>query len=224
MKNKAIAIVVYFVFSPCAFSLDVGDISSFIYSSSKVLSKEIKNKTDSGRLINIRIERVSSPLEGAKMVPMDSPDELLLTPGSLLLPAMSSERINFFYNGPQDEQERYYRIVWTDNAIGDSITSKANRHAVATASAQIGTILVVAPRKIRYSYQYNEATRSIKNKGNATLRIIAYGPCLSSLKKKECKENYYLLPGKSRTFSLVNLDARTAHLAMWQAENFVPVK
>jgi hypothetical protein len=49
-----------------ALALDVGDISSFMNSGSSTLSKEIKNTTDSGRLINIHLERLSSPLDGGR--------------------------------------------------------------------------------------------------------------------------------------------------------------
>ena len=74
-------------------ALDVGDISSFMNSDSSTLSKTIKNSTDSGRLINIRLERLSSPLDDGQVISMDKPDELLLTPASLLLPAQASEVI-----------------------------------------------------------------------------------------------------------------------------------
>ncbi len=76
---------------------------------------------------------------------MDKPDEVLLTPASLLLPAQASDVIRFFYKGPADDKERYYRIVWFDQALSDAQRDNANRSAVATASARIGTILVVAP-------------------------------------------------------------------------------
>jgi len=121
-------------------ALDVGDISSFMNSDSSTLSKTIKNSTDSGRLINIRLERLSSPLDDGQVISMDKPDELLLTPASLLLPAQASEVIRFFYKGPADEKERYYRIVWFDQALSDAQRDNANRSAVATASARIGTI------------------------------------------------------------------------------------
>ena len=103
-----------------ALALDVGDISSFMNSGSSTLSKEIKNTTDSGRLINIHLERLSSPLDGGKVIPMDKQDEVLLTPASLLLPAKASEVVRFFYKGPADDKERYYRIVWFDQALSDA--------------------------------------------------------------------------------------------------------
>ena len=116
MKNRILAISLYFCAIMPALALDVGDISSFMNSGSSVLSKEIKNTTESGRLINIHIERLSSPLEGASVIPMEVQGEVLLTPASLLLPAQSSDAIRFFYKGPADDKERYYRIVWFDQA------------------------------------------------------------------------------------------------------------
>ena len=222
MKNHMLAIGLLLSTMTPALALDVGDISSFMNSDSSTLSKEIKNTTDSGRLINIHMERLSSPLDGGKVIPMDKQDEILLTPASLLLPAKASDVIRFFYKGPADDKERYYRIVWFDQALSDAQRNGSTRSAVATASARIGTILVVAPRKVNYRYQYANGT--LTNTGNATLRILAYGPCLKPADGKDCKENYFLMPGKERRFTRVNVADKKGRVALWQGEQFVPVK
>ena len=194
MKKHLLALGLLLAGVSPAQALDVGDISSFMNSGSSTLSKTIKNSTDSGRLINIHLERLSSPLDGGQVIPMDKPDEVLLTPASLLLPAQ----------------------------LSDAQRDNANRSAVATASARIGTILVVAPRQVNYRFQY--ANGSLTNTGNATLRILAYGPCLKAADGKECKENYYLMPGKSRRFTQVDTANKKGRVALWQGEQFVPVK
>ena len=222
MKNHILAIGLLLCGMTPALALDVGDISSFMNSDSSTLSKEIKNTTDSGRLINIHMERLTSPLDGGKVIPMDKQDEILLTPASLLLPAKASDVIRFFYKGPADDKERYYRIVWFDQALSDAQRNGSTRSAVATASARIGTILVVAPRKANFRYQYANGT--LVNTGNATLRILAYGPCLKPADGKECKENYFLMPGKERRFTRVNVADKKGRVALWQGEQFVPVK
>lgn len=222
MKKHILAISLLLSTMTPALALDVGDISSFMNSGSSTLSKEIKNTTDSGRLINIHMERLSSPLDGGKVIPMDKQDEILLTPASLLLPAKASDVIRFFYKGPADDKERYYRIVWFDQALSDAQRNGSTRSAVATASARIGTILVVAPRKANFRYQYANGT--LVNTGNATLRILAYGPCLKPADGKECKENYFLMPGKERRFTRVNVADKKGRVALWLGEQFVPVK
>ena len=210
MKKHLLPLALLFSGISPAQALDVGDISSFMNSDSSTLSKTIQNSTDSGRLINIRLERLSSPLDDGQVIAMDKPDELLLTPASLLLPAQASEVIRFF------------RIVWFDQALSDAQRDNANRSAVATASARIGTILVVAPRQANYHFQY--ANGSLTNTGNATLRILAYGPCLKAANGKECKENYYLMPGKSRRFTRVDTADNKGRVALWQGDKFIPVK
>lgn len=205
-----------------AYALDVGDISSFIYSDQTMISKEIKNTTDTGRLINVTVERISNPQASGKSIPMESENEILLSPNSLLLPAKSAEIIRFYYHGPEDEKERYYRIFWTDQALSTAESNDAVRNAIATASARISTILVVSPRRVNYDYQY--ANGKIANTGNATLRIIAYGPCLKAVDGGECKENYYLMPGTSRTFTRVDVTKQNGRVATWQADHFQPIK
>ena len=212
------------IISP-SYAIDVGDISTFIYSDKDSVSKEIKNTTDSGRLINISVERISSPLEDGRVIPKESNDELLLSPASLLLPSNSKENIRFFYHGPKDNTERYYRIIWFDQALSDVQSNNNNRSAIATASARVSTILVVSPRNINYSYRYDNG--KLTNTGNSTLRVIAYGPCLKPSKdnpENECKENYYLMPGRDRSFSAVDVAHKKGRVALWQAEQFISVK
>lgn len=203
-------------------ALDVGDISSFIYSNKTMISKEIKNTTDSGRFVNVSIQRISSPSADGKIIPMERPDEMLLSPASMLIPSQAAEMVRFFYKGPDDNKERYYRIFWQDQLLGDKSQDSSKKSAIATASARISTILVVAPRNINYQYQYNSGT--IFNTGNATFKVIAYGQCLNEKGKHDCKEYYYLMPGKKRVFVQVNVNDKKGHVALWQAEQFVPVK
>lgn len=76
MKKHLLPLALLFSGISPAQALDVGDISSFMNSDSSTLSKTIKNSTDSGRLINIRLERLSSPLDDGQVIAMDKPDEL----------------------------------------------------------------------------------------------------------------------------------------------------
>jgi hypothetical protein len=86
MKKHLLALGLLLAGVSPAQALDVGDISSFMNSGSSTLSKTIKNSTDSGRLINIHLERLSSPLDGGQVIPMDKPDEVLLTPPACCYP------------------------------------------------------------------------------------------------------------------------------------------
>ncbi|KGD80235.1 hypothetical protein HA49_00765 [Tatumella morbirosei] len=224
MKYPIFCFSLLFAAIPCCRALDVGDITTFIYSDQKSIGKEITNSTDNGRLITLRIEKLSSPLADGKIINPQgrTQQEVLMTPASILLPAKSKELIRFFYQGPADNQERYYRINWKDQSVSQAPQEKAVREAIATSSAQIGTLLVVAPRKIHYAYLYQNG--KLSNTGNATLRVVAYGPCAKAADRSSCRENYYLIPGRNRTFSQVNVADKRARIGMWQAGKFVAVK
>ena len=70
MKKHLLALGLLLAGASPAQALDVGDISSFMNSGSSTLSKTINNSTDSGRLINIHLERLSSPLDGGQVIRM----------------------------------------------------------------------------------------------------------------------------------------------------------
>jgi hypothetical protein len=222
MTRFSLAVTLMLMLLRPALALDVGEISSFMPGDSARLSKEIKNTTDSGRLVTIKIERISSPLASGTVIPMNSRDEILLSPASLILPANASDVIRFYYKGPNDAQERYYRIVWFDQALSEAGQNSARRNAVATTSARIGTILVVAPRQDRFAYQF--ANGRIKNTGNATFKVVAYGNCRNKQDGSDCKENYFVMPGKERAFSKVDVNDKKGRVALWHGEQFIPVK
>ncbi|EEX8861129.1 hypothetical protein DWH33_002459 [Escherichia coli] len=137
MKKHLLPLALLFSGISPAQALDVGDISSFMNSDSSTLSKTIKNSTDSDRLINIRLERLSSPLDDGQVISMDKPDELLLTPASLLLPAQANPAAN----------HRRQWILWRD---GDQRRREVDaRHVVRR-------VLPVSATNARRQQLYND--------------------------------------------------------------------
>ncbi|MBP7179145.1 hypothetical protein [Aeromonas media] len=201
-------------------AINVGAVTTFIDADSQEIAKQIENGSDQARLVTITVTRISSPEEGGEEIPMEVDGELMLSPSRLMLPANAKNNVRFFYKGPQDGKERYYRIRWLDTALSMDDQRNERRQAVATTSAQIGTILVVTPRQQQFAYDLKEDI--LTNKGNASYRTMAYGPCLKS--KELCKETYYDLPGKKRKFKQVNMRDPKSHLGLWLGQEFVVVK
>lgn len=201
-------------------AINVGAVTTFIDADSQEIAKQIENGSDQARLVTITVTRISSPEEGGQEIPMEVDGELMLSPSRLMLPANAKNNVRFFYKGPQDGKERYYRIRWLDTALSMDDQRNERRQAVATTSAQIGTILVVTPRQQQFAYDLKEDI--LTNKGNASYRTMAYGPCLKS--KELCKETYYDLPGKKRNFKQVNMRDPKSHLGLWLGQEFVVVK
>ncbi|WP_429234314.1 hypothetical protein [Aeromonas salmonicida] len=202
-------------------AINVGSVTTFIDAGNEDVSKEIANESDQARLITISVSRISSPEEGGQEMPMEIDGELMLSPSRLMLPANAKNNVRFFYKGPQDGKERYYRIRWLDTALSMDDQRNERRQAVATTSALIGTILVVTPRQQQFDYTLQDGI--LTNKGNASYRTVAYGTCLKQ-SKEQCKETYYDLPGKQRRFKKVNIQHEKSHIGLWLGQEFVVVK
>ncbi|WP_342059254.1 EcpB family pilus assembly chaperone [Aeromonas sp. OTU364] len=201
-------------------AINVGAVTTFIDAGSQEVAKQIENGSDQARLVTISVTRITSPEEGGQEIPMEVSGELMLSPSRLMLPANARNNVRFFYKGPQDDKERYYRIRWLDTALSVDDQRNEHRQAVATTSAQIGTILVVTPRQHRFAYDLKDDT--LTNRGNASYRTVAYGPCLKG--EELCKETYYDLPGKQRRFRQVNMRDPKSHLGLWLGQEFVVIK
>ncbi|EJU9662175.1 fimbria/pilus periplasmic chaperone [Escherichia coli] len=193
MKKHLLPLALLFSGISPAQALDVGDISSFMNSDSSTLSKTIKNSTDSGRLINIRLERLSSPLDDGQVISMDKPDELLLTPASLLLPAQASEVIRFFYKGPADEKERYYRVSFREVPTRNQTRRSPTGGEVSTDPVVVmDTILVVRPRQVQFKWSFGKVTGTVSNTGNTWFKLLIKPGCDST---EEEGDAWYLRPG-----------------------------
>ncbi|HIF9081894.1 TPA: hypothetical protein ACX6NP_002783 [Photobacterium damselae] len=222
MKMKQIYFILLIVIMPfSAEAINVGPITSIINSKEDVLVRKISNNTDEARVVLIQAIEVSEPTSDGTVISRN-PKNLLLSPSKIILPAKSESNIKFYYNGPKDDKERYYRVIWRDSNISSSDESTSKKKAVATSSALIGTILVVSPRKEIFKYEFTKDNILI-NKGNRSYHSVGYGPCTKN-KKERCKEDYYDLPGTKRKFKNIDLKDKKSFLGVWHEDNFINIK
>lgn len=202
-------------------AINVGEVTSMMGTHETTLAKEIFNNTDTARFVSVNVERLSSPMAEGVIIPMESKSELLSTPASLILPGQSKENFRFFYKGPGDDKERYYRLSWNDEPITDFDTDKNKKQGQATTSAIIGTILVVAPRQERFDYLRKGGT--ITNTGNVSFRVISYGPCRDKTKDsgQGCRERYYVMPGVSINIKHTDLTNKKTRIGIWHGEQLI---
>ena len=126
-----------------------------------------------------------------------------------------------FYKGPEDDKERYYRLQWIDEPVSESAATKAGKAATATASAEIGTILVVAPRNERFNYSRQDDL--IINTGNVSFRVIAYGVCKDPAQDRGrgCRERYYVMHGTKIRLQKAMYQTAALVLAFGMASNLL---
>lgn len=223
-KYLPLAALAGMVVSFSSLAINVGDITSIMTADQNALSKEIINTTDSARYVSVTVKRLSSPLPDGTEMQFETSGELLSTPASLILPGEAKDVFRFFYKGPEDGKERYYRLQWVDEPVSESASTKAGKAAIATASAEIGTILVVAPRKERF--EYGRDGDVITNKGNVSFRVIAYGACkeASQDRGRGCRERYYVMPGTKIRLQKSDVSNSRTRIGIWHGKQFITVK
>ncbi|MCI9780107.1 hypothetical protein KT999_17745 [Proteus mirabilis] len=223
-KNIFLSFLV--LFSIKSMAIDVGNITEFIETDNDLLTKEIKNTVASARLVNLSVQKISSPMGDGVEIPLESNNEILSTPSNLILPSNASDIFKIIYDGPKDDKERYYRLNWTDDPVSENNITNSSKSAKATTSATISTILVVAPRVENFSYSY--ANNIIKNNGNSSFRVVASGPCLSAMSKyginNICKERYYMMPNKELSLQRVDIESKKSSIGIWHNNNFIVIK
>lgn len=190
---------------------------------SAILAKEIANPTDTARYVSVDVQRLSSPMAGGVVMPMESKSELLATPASLILPGQSKENFRFFYKGLEDNKERYYRLSWTDEPVTEYDGANTKKLGQATTSAIIGTILVVVSRRAHFDYTHKQGT--VINTGNISFRVTFYGPCRDKSKDtgQGCRERYYLMPGVSAKISHTDLRDKKTRIGIWHGQQYINV-
>lgn len=101
--------------------------------------------------------------------------------------------------------------------------NKKKKQGEATTSAIIGTILAVAPREERFDYRRDNDT--VTNTGNASFRVISYGPCRDKAKDegKGCRERYYVMPGISVKIKHTDLTNKKTRIGIWHGEQYINV-
>ncbi len=207
------------------FAISIGEITSFIESDQSILSKEVINTTHVVRYVGLKVQRISSPMQGGEIIPMQSQSEILFTPANQVLAGEARENFRIVYQGPQDDAERYYRLSWLDAPVSEFDESLSTKSGLATTSAQIDTILVVAPRQENFKYNYNNG--EIQNLGNATFRVVSTGACKNRADDKTgrgCRERYFVMPGDRIHLKYTDMSQSKTHVGLWHRGEYIRLK
>ncbi|MGY3863302.1 EcpB family pilus assembly chaperone [Aeromonas lacus] len=221
MKNIVYIVILLISYPVTAIQID--SVNTFMAPNKNVVSQKVSNPSSTAHLVTIKVQRIDSPYTGKVVsVPHSEVQELTFTPERILQPAGSSNFVKFYYNGPRDDKERYYKVTWVDDPLSlknqDSDKKAASLHAVAS----VGTILVIKPRLSHLKYSYRKS--KLINTGNVSFRMVAYGPCSNkNSKHKECHSDGPIAPGGTFEFNKINMNSKNAHLGIWENKVLVPV-
>lgn len=173
--------------------------SSFIYemlSSEKFIAKPVSNDTKTSNMYEVKSFKIDKPgVQGENRIQEESRD-LVYTPARLKIDANTSNYFKILYIGPEDDKERYYRVVFKETPLTTIAIQSQNNATSFFPTVSMSTILIVRPRKQIFKYEIDEEQGLIRNTGNTFFRVIIQNGCNGT---DDDANHFYMLPGESFT-------------------------
>lgn len=156
-------------------------------------SRQFVNDTKNTNLYTINAYRINRPGADEQPQPLEN-GEIMYTPLRKILAPDEWEYFKIFYHGPADERERYYRIVIQEIPANAMVSQVPAKTPVVSPIVSLDTILVIRPRKMRFTYHYDPQAGVLKNTGNTYFRVMIHQSCESD---DDSAKVFNLLPGES---------------------------
>lgn len=171
----------------------VGNQTFSIDAESSMFAKLIVNNNKSPRLYRITIRAIDSPgISEVYSQPADG--ELLFAPRQMMLQSGESDFFKFYYHGPADDKERYYRVAFEEIPPQNRTSKSANDSIISMVPVIVmDTILVVRPRKINFKWSLDHSKGEVANKGNTWFKLLLKPGCGAS---EDASTTWYLRPGE----------------------------
>ncbi|OIY29794.1 hypothetical protein BJK26_24380 [Escherichia coli] len=190
--TKALLTVVCMLAAPLTQAISVGNLTFSLPSETDFVSKRVVNNNKSARIYRIAISAIDSPGSSElRTRPVDG--ELLFAPRQLALQADESEYFKFYYHGPRDNRERYYRVSFREVPTRNLTKRSPSGGEVSTEPVVVmDTILVVRPRQVQFKWSFDQVTGTVSNTGNTWFKLLIKPGCDST---EEEGDAWYLRPG-----------------------------
>jgi Mat/Ecp fimbriae periplasmic chaperone len=188
-----------------AWAISVGEMTYFMGSEQAYLSKSVVNDSAKARYYQVTVEESAPPYEGAVEQKVGK-GALLYGPKQLLLRPNETKYLKLYYQGPQDDQPRYYRVTFHERP---SFLMPHKDQPYFSTTASLSTILVVQPRKPKQAYQLKGGV--LTNTGNTVYLAYVEGDCVN--KAEKCVREKYLIPGGTMKLEGFRPDTATLFLS-----------
>ncbi len=178
--------------APLALAISVAILNVSLRAEADFASKRVVNNNKSARLYRIAVSAIDRP-GGSEVRSRPVDGELLFAPRQLVLQAGESEYFKFYYHGPQDNRERYYRVSFREVPTRNQTRRSPTGGEVSTEPVVVmDTILVVRPRQVQFKWSFDRVTGTVSNTGNTWFKLLIKPGCDST---EEEGDAWYLRPG-----------------------------
>ncbi|QWZ01489.1 fimbria/pilus periplasmic chaperone [Klebsiella pneumoniae] len=190
--TKALLTVGCLLAAPLAQAISVGNLTFSLPAEADFASKRVVNNNKSARLYRIAVSAIDRP-GGSEVRSRPVDGELLFAPRQLVLQAGESEYFKFYYHGPRDNRERYYRVSFREIPTRNLTRRSPTGGEVSMEPVVVmDTILVVRPREVQFKWSFDKVVGTVSNTGNTRFKLLIKPGCDST---EEEGDAWYLRPG-----------------------------
>ncbi|HBZ1049059.1 TPA: hypothetical protein ACHSLT_003473 [Klebsiella pneumoniae] len=190
--TKALLTVGCLLAAPLAQAISVGNLTFSLPAEADFASKRVVNNNKSARLYRIAVSAIDRP-GGSEVRSRPVDGELLFAPRQLVLQAGESEYFKFYYHGPRDNRERYYRASFREIPTRNLTRRSPTGGEVSMEPVVVmDTILVVRPREVQFKWSFDKVAGTVSNTGNTWFKLLIKPGCDST---EEEGDAWYLRPG-----------------------------
>lgn len=190
--TKALLTLSCLLAAPLAQGISVGNLTFSLPAEADFASKRVVNNNKSARLYRITVSAIDRP-GGSEVRSRPVDGELLFAPRQLALQAGESEYFKFYYHGPRDNRERYYRVSFREIPTRNLTRRSPTGGEVSMEPVVVmDTILVVRPREVQFKWSFDKAAGTVSNTGNTWFKLLIKPGCDST---EEEGDAWYLRPG-----------------------------
>lgn len=190
--TKALLTLSCLLAAPLAQAISVGNLTFSLPAEADFASKRVVNNNKSARLYRITVSAIDRP-RGSEVRSRPVDGELLFAPRQLALQAGESEYFKFYYHGPRDNRERYYRVSFREIPTRNLTRRSPTGGEVSMEPVVVmDTILVVRPRQVQFKWSFDKAAGTVSNTGNTWFKLLIKPGCDST---EEEGDAWYLRPG-----------------------------
>ena len=194
MIKQYLLLIALIVISRYAAAINVGNLTFSLPAEKTLIAKRVLNNNQEARLYQVNVTGIDRP--GDKEVQIRPADgELLFTPRQWVLQPGQTELAKFYYHGPQDGRESYYRVMFREIPV--SARAKQNSRGDMMRMdpvVTIETILVVRPRTVHFDWRWDKQRGTLQNVGNTYFKLLLKPGCDST---DEESPAFYLRPGET---------------------------
>ncbi|HBR2079233.1 fimbria/pilus periplasmic chaperone [Klebsiella sp. C239] len=190
--TKALLTVGCLLVAPLSQAISVGNLTFSLPAEADFASKRVVNNNKSARLYRIAVSAIDRP-GGSEVRSRPVDGELLFAPRQLALQAGESEYFKFYYHGPRDNRERYYRVSFREIPTRNLTRRGPTGGEVSMEPVVVmDTILVVRPREVQFKWSFDKVAGTVSNTGNTWFKLLIKPGCDST---EEEGDAWYLRPG-----------------------------